>query len=428
MSKKDTDKNTVAWQELFLKYDILNKISLGGKYIISADQIRKYREPRLMAKFDHRINLPDIFSKNNLSILPVSRSEYVISDFDAYNTFEKPVGTITRMSLPSHIQSLNENYITSESIAINCAVASEMLSDFLCEDILIPTVSGRMGTGKFNFSINNLRSDSKSCVQVCKSQIEIDCALEGIESLTLLEAKRHLSEDFLIRQLYYPFRVWKERVAKRVKTVFMVYSNSIFRFYEYEFQDFEVYNSLVLVKQKNYSIEDTSIESSDVFALITQIKNFLNEPKIPFPQANSFSRVINLCELLINRKLNCDEITSEYAFDIRQTNYYTDAARYLGLVKKNKVENTIQYSLSTLGKQIMSMNYKKRHLALCKQILEHKVFYDSFKLCQNGVVPDKETIVEIMKKSSLYEIKSEATFFRRASTIISWINWMLGLA
>ena len=55
------------------------------------------------------------------------------------------------------------------------------------------------------------------------AQIEIDAAFEGADCLALIEAKRDLSEDFLIRQLYYPFRVWSARVHKRVRPVFLVW-------------------------------------------------------------------------------------------------------------------------------------------------------------------------------------------------------------
>ncbi|MBQ3566120.1 MAG: transcriptional regulator, partial [Oscillospiraceae bacterium] len=47
---------------MFDKYDILNRIDMNGSFRISAAQIREYREPRLMAKFDHTVNLPGIFS------------------------------------------------------------------------------------------------------------------------------------------------------------------------------------------------------------------------------------------------------------------------------------------------------------------------------------------------------------------------------
>lgn len=427
MDNRPKTQNDIAWEALFSKYDILNQIDINGQFIISASQIKEYREPRLMAKFDHNINLPYIFSDNNLAILPISRGDYVISHFEAYQLFETLDETITRASLPAHIQSLDPNNVPTEAIAINCALASGMLEDFLGEETLSATVSGRMGSGRFDFGIRNSKSDTISPIQVNNSQIEIDAAFEGIETVALLEAKRDLSADFLVRQLYYPFRVWQSRVSKKVRPVFLVYSNGIYSLYEYEFQDPNVYNSLVLIKHKNYSIEDTDIEMSDLMDVAAQISAFVPDPEISFPQADSFQRVINICELLESQELSRDDVTEEYAFDIRQTNYYTDAARYLGLINKHRDGRRPIYSLSDFGRRIMRLNFKQRQLALCKSILEHKVFYDVFLLCQSGNIPERNSIVQIMKQSDLYKVESDSTYIRRASTISGWINWMLGL-
>lgn len=427
MDNRPKTQNDRAWDELFSKYDILSRIEVNGQFTISASQIKEYREPRLMAKFDHNINLPCIFSDNNLAILPISRGDYVISHFEAYQPFETLDETITRASLPAHIQSLDPNNVPTEAIAINCALASGMLEDFLGEETLYATVSGRMGSGRFDFGIRNSKSDTISPMQVNNSQIEIDAAFEGIGTLALLEAKRDLSADFLVRQLYYPYRVWQSRVSKKVKPVFLVYSNGIYSLYEYEFQDPNLYNSLVLIKHRNYSIEDTDIEMSDLMDVAAQISAFAPEPNISFPQADSFQRVINICELLESQELSRDDVTEEYAFDIRQTNYYTDAARYLGLIHKHRDGRKPIYSLSDFGRRIMRLNFKQRQLALCKSILEHKVFYDVFLLCQSGSIPDRNSIVEIMKQSDLYKVESDSTYLRRASTISGWINWMLGL-
>lgn len=261
---KPKSRNDRAWEALFEKYDILSHIESHGKFIISASQIKEYREPRLMAKFDHIINLPQIFAKNQIAILPVSRGDYMLSRFKAYQPFEGKNKSITRICLPANLQSLNANHIPSEAIAINCALASGMLADFLEEEVLYATVSGRMGSGRFDFHIQNSLTKAPMTVSVNNSQIEIDAAFEGAYSLSLLEAKRDLSEDFFVRQLYYPYRAWKDRVSKKVRPVFLVYSNGIFSLYEYEFQDPDSYNSLVLLKHKNYSIDDTKITLSDL--------------------------------------------------------------------------------------------------------------------------------------------------------------------
>jgi hypothetical protein len=66
-------KNNEAWNEIFAKYKILEKIGRSELFFIDANQIKEFREPRLMTKFDHQTSLPDMFKKNNLSILPITR-------------------------------------------------------------------------------------------------------------------------------------------------------------------------------------------------------------------------------------------------------------------------------------------------------------------------------------------------------------------
>ena len=428
MSEVRKTQNDEAWEAIFEKYGVLTQIDRCGKFVISASQIKEFREPRLMAKFDHNINLPQIFSDNQLAILPISRGDYVISHFSVYHPFSPPERTVTYASLPNHLQSLDTNSISSEAVAINIALASGIMADFLEEETLYATVSGRMKSGQFSFQIKDLRTNGRTEVSVNNSQIEIDAAFEGIHSLSLIEAKLDLAEDFLIRQLYYPFRTWNCRVTKKVKPVFLVYTNGVFRLYEYEFQDPDSYNSLVLTKQKNYAVEDTAIALSDIQDVAAKAQ-IVPEPDISFPQANSFERVINICELLNMRELNHEQITEEYAFDTRQTNYYTDAARYLGLLDKyyNKERKPV-YQLTKHGKRVMQLGYKQRQLAFCEAILQHRVFNEAFKLCmKTGHIAEAPAIVEIMQQSNLHKVKSMKTYYRRSSSIISWINWMLGL-
>ena len=416
--------NDNAWEKLFEEYKILDKIQTDGQYVISTRQIKKYREPRLMTKFDHKINLPDLFQKHQLSILPISRTEYVISSFDAYKGFDEPTCDIMRVRIPSHLQSLMPQFITSEAIALNCASACGIFSHFLNEEVLIPTVSGRMGSGRFDFNINT--KIGLQNVSVANSQIEIDAAYEGIGSLAIVEAKQELSKDFLIRQLYYPFRVWQSRITKPIKPIFLIYANGEFHLYEYCFSDIKSYNSLNLVKQQSYLIH-TEITLQDIDYILKN-EQIVPEPEIPFPQADSFERIINLIEMLNEGSMNPAEITAKYLFQPRQTDYYTNAARYLGLVKRSKTQGVVHFSITPLGKQILNLHYKEKQLAFARCILQHQVFNQVMKLClQCGVMPDHATIVNIMKQANLYRIESNSTYERRASTVISWLNWVLKL-
>ena len=128
---------------------------------------------------------------------------------------------------PAYLQSLSSSYVTSEAVALHYAGACGIWEDFLEEEGLTPTVSGRMGSGKFEFRINT--TGGERCLDVCNAQLEIDAAWEGRGSLALIEAKMDLSEDFHIRQLYYPFRLWSNRVTKPVRSIFFNYSDGSVR-------------------------------------------------------------------------------------------------------------------------------------------------------------------------------------------------------
>ena len=425
MSRCSTNKE--AWEKLFEKYNILEKIQSDGYFKISSKQINEYREARLMTKFDNSACIPKILKENNLSILPISSNTYMIAQFNTYKKFEKCDKEIERIDFPPYIQSLDSENITSEALALNCAYITNMLKDFLGEEGLVPTVSGKMGSGIFSFEIKKIDSDEKIDVTVEKSRMEIDGGYEGVNSLALVEAKNVISDDFLVRQLYYPYRLWKSKIQKDVRPIFVVYSNGIFTIYEYKFNDINEYSSIELVKSKKYSIEETDIDLGTIQDLINEINTFAEEPMVSFPQANSFERVINLCELLENSEKNKEEITELYEFVERQTNYYTDAAIYLGLVRKNG-KRTKTFELTETGKQILKLKYKARQLAFAKLILSHKVFYLTIqKYFENVDMPEPSEIVKFMKECNLYKIGSDSTYYRRASTIKAWIDWIINL-
>lgn len=428
MSRCTTNKE--AWQLLFDKYNILETIEKDGYFKITAKQINEFREARLMTKFDNSANLPELFKNNNLAILPITSNSYMIAKFQTYKKFEeKEEKEIIKISFPDYIQSLDYNDITSEALAINCAYITRILEDFLGEEKLVPTISGKMGSGNFKFKIDQNNTETAYInVSVQNSRIEIDGGFEGINSLALVEAKNVISDDFIVRQLYYPYRLWKSKINKPIRPIYMVYSNGIFNIYEYKFENDEDYSSIKFVKNKKYSIEDTEIDIQDIQDIFNNINRFYEEPKIAFPQADSFNRVINLCELLLEEPMTKNDITENYAFDERQTNYYTDAARYLGLVNKNRNDGNVIFELSELGRKILNLRYKQRQLEFVKLILSHKVFYEYLRMYfENLEKPEVIDTIEIMKQCDLYNIESESTYKRRSSTIRGWVEWILDL-
>ena len=425
-------KVDITWDNLNTKYNIVESVNKYGYYKISADEIKEFYEPRLAVKFDHYDERPKLFLEHDLTILPITRGDYYISRIKAYHKFEFIDSDITYLTPPEYIKSLDVHSINSESKALNMAYISGILGDFLEDEKLLPTVAGRMSSENFSFYASLYNDDVaiSSFINVENSQIEIDAAFEGIRSLAFMEAKRDLSDNFLIRQLYYPFRTWQRKMGdKPVRPVF--YSNSIFYLYEYKFTDLQNYNSLELVKHKRYCLENTHISRRDV-KMIMDIVRFNREPLVPFPQADSFERVINICELLYINDMEKDSITDEYSFDTRQSSYYLDAARYLGFVERSIDEDGHRsYCLTKLGYELFSMPYKQRQLKLIERILSFKVFYLTYKAyCDNEEMPSKEEIITIILQSGVVDPKtklpySKSTNKRRAGTVTSWINWII---
>jgi hypothetical protein len=417
-------KNDDAWEKLFENYNILDTIDKEGYYEIKSSEINEFRESRLMAKFDCKNRLPKIFEENNLSILPISRSKYLISDIDVYHTLEEREKEITNYyNFPDYIESIDYNNIKSETQVLNCAYFTGIINDFLDDDDIIPTVSGRMSSGQFKFKIKTLSSKFLD-LSIDNSQIEIDGAYEGVNFLSLFEAKLEFPENFLVRQLYFPFKTWKNKIGKDIKTIFLVYSNGIFSLYEYAF-DQDCYNSINLVKQKNYSIIDGDIEIEDIKAIADSV-NTVKEPNVAFPQANVFERVVNLCEILKKNRLTIEQIAELYTFETRQARYYSDAGRYLGLIEKDEKEKI--FNLTEKGYRIFNLNLKNRQLELVKCILEHEAFFRTYELwLKNYDVPSKDEIVTIMQQSKLWKINENSTFKRRSSTVFRWVEWILNL-
>jgi len=414
-------KNEKAWRALFSQWEILQTIDSNGFFEISADQIREYREPRLMTKFDNQSALPELFRKNHLSILPISRSGYIISKAKVYHSFERESNeSIRQCTLPEYLHSLDAENITSESVALNTALAAEIIADFMEEHHPQLTLSGRMGSDFFHFHAD-LGKGRHRRFDVKNSQIEIDAAYEGCQSLAIFEAKNYVAEDFLIRQLYYPYRLWQDKLLKPVRPIFLTYSNAIFTLREYTFRDRYCLNSIELCKQRRYALEPTNIGIGEIEKLVHEsIVN--NEPfGIPFPQADSFARVIDLCEKLQQHALDKEDIIQEYGFDKRQVDYYVNAGRYLGFLEKGS------YQVTEKCRRILKMNYKNRQMAYCQSILAHPIFrVTTRQALDTRKIPPKETIITNMQAMNL-GITGD-TLKRRASTVRAWVEWILSLS
>lgn len=422
-------KNDKSWEKLFDKHKILESVETYGYHEITADDIREFREPRLMTKFDHTDNLPSLFRKNDLAILPNTRGKYTIGNFDVYNplNYDEKIEPI-KVKFPNYIDSIDPKNIFSESLALNVAHLSGMISYLADDEETYLTVTGRMSSKSFNYDIYNKVNKNYHNITVENSQIEIDGSYESLNNFLIIESKLHSANDFLARQLYYPYRLLSTRTDKVIQPIFFTLSNDIYSFFVYRVNNINNYNSFELVKQVDFIFDHEDISIQDIQDTLSKTK-IVDEPTVPFPQADSFERVVDMLSLLMKNDLTKDEITRNYAFDKRQTDYYTNSVLYLGLADKFKNENReIVFTINKKGISIMTKNTKDKYLSLAEEILKHEVFNIIFKRhLLTGEMPNNNEIINTMKNSNLYKIDKESTYFRRSSTIRAWVKWILKL-
>ena len=431
MGKKTITANE-AWRKLIEKYDIVNKVASDGIFHIKASEIKEFKEPRLMAKWDCTAALPNVFKNNNLNILPDSRNSYVLGDFLLYKEIPEltePVNKMDYVELPEY-ETIDINNISSEANAINILILSGILDDFLGDERTVETFNGRMGTGEFDFVVDTVRG-KKQRISVKNAQCEIDGGFENENDVIIMEAKNVINEDFHIRQLYYPYRLWKNKVSKPIRLIFSIYSNMIFRLFEYRFIDDNDYSSIELVKTKNYSLQDTNIEIKDLIDIRKKVEVcFLDDQnsdvKIPFIQANAFERVISLLENIKDNPMTGEQIADLMEFEKRQSDYYYNAGAYLGLFEKKKEDGQVKVFLTKLGEEVFSLNYKQRQLKFVELMLKHQIFADCFDMVLNngGEMPEKTVIEELMRK---YNVCNEGQINRRASSVQGWLKWIFNL-
>jgi hypothetical protein len=416
-----------AWRNLFEKHDIVSRVSKDGSFRISASEINLVKEARLMAKFDQSSQLPAIFRENNLSILPVTRGEYIIGPFATHKKVEYTAVKPSPVNIPD-LQTLDSTNLYSEASALLFAYNSGIIGDILGEPKVALTVNGRMSSGSFAYEIDNRNTpNERARISVQNAQVEIDAGYESSRAFCVCEAKNIAAEELLIRQLYYPYRLWSGKISKPVVPVFLVFSNDVFHVFIYKFEDMEFYNSIRLLEHRAYTFADEDISLQEVIALWKNTPP-IAEPEVPFPQADSFERVLDLLSVLSEASLTRDEVTLQYEFDPRQTNYYISACEYLGLIEREEnVSGEREYKLSPAARAIMRQRYKPKHLALMKKILENPVFHKVFGLTlESSAVPDKRTICKVMDECNLRI--GQTTIDRRASTVRAWIDWILALS
>ena len=416
--------NDIAWEQVFSSLPVLEQVKKVGYFDITATDLKKAanREPRHLAKIDYENNRPKVFVENQLNVLAISNSSYRIGNFNPFFTLPdwnlesiKPVN----LQPSAKLETLSSREITSENAVIYSAYSSSMIEHF-CGEEVVPTVSGRMRTSKFSFSVDSYDSRAQN-IEVNGAQIEIDAGFEGNDSFNIFEVKNSISSSFNLRQMYYPYAMWKGVIKKPVRNIFLTHSNNYFDFYEIDFVIDLNLSSASLVKHVRYTL-GSNIPNRSEFETALQELSFISPSGVPFPQADDFDRVIDIVALLIEGPKTKNDLAESYDFDPRQSDYYLNAGRYLGLVESSDHST---YGPSELANVIYSKSSQEKNAYLMAILIKIPAVNELNKAWgKAGQKPSIDKAIEILKNLPDISELADSTIKRRAQTVLSWTSWL----
>ena len=418
MAEQATNK---AWEKIFNHFDLPTKIHDEGLAFVTAKEIKKIanREPRLMCKFDDRVSRSQILKANDVTILPIKNGEYALINGDGYQTLPSILESIQFFEWPfqKRLETLPKEP-RSESQVIDMAIATGLISHFLEDYDLTLTIRGRLRSAPFKFIFQG--STKIHELSVDGVQVEVDAGFEG-EKIYLIEAKMGERDDFHIRQLYYPMRMWvEEGVTKEIVPLFITYANEIISISQYRFRDIHEYSSLELVKTVNYAFEPHPLDIT-LPEIIQNIKVLSKEPEdVPFPQADDIRKVRDTVDLISWGYDTRDQIAKFWGVDKRQGDYYANAGLYLGLVGKRDKH----WILTPKGEKFVHLPTTQRNKMLAEIIFQHPVFYKvQSEYFEKNQLSSKDEMVSYIKSNTSQNL-SQSTLIRRASTIIRWVKYI----
>ncbi len=249
--------NHEPWKSIFDIHKIKEHNFDKSPYFITAEQIKKAtshfkstneREVRVLCKQDSREDRPNVFAENNLFILPIKNGTYAIIKGEGYVDIPEINSTtkIYQSKLDFHLDTSQVG--NSEMQHLDFAYASSLIRTFLNDESLVLTIRGRKFTPEFEFKVGNHHISTKSV------QTEVDAGYEGRNQVVLIEAKNSMSKNIIIRQLFYPFRQWKQHTTKKVNTLFFEKQGNTYNLYNFGFNNALDYNSIELLNSCKYEI------------------------------------------------------------------------------------------------------------------------------------------------------------------------------
>jgi hypothetical protein len=424
MSKQRKRKIDIAWQKICERTELLQRINSEGYFPISAKDVDRHsdrEQARLLAKMDSDDDRPAIFREHSLNMLPLNRGEYVVyRDRQNVSYASLPVTDLRPTAYPARfpierLDTLAKGISKTESDAIDTIFLSSLLENFAKTTNLKLTKRGRFGSSEFSLSL----PECSNCLTVKGSQLEVDAIYESDDAVVLIESKAGFPEDFTIRQLYYPYLWLKERTVKRIVPIFLGFAND-----EYQLTEFalgEKFGDYKIVQNERFVLDRYVLARADIDILLRNSPSSSENLSVPFPQANSLDRVVEIVDLASRGFNDKAELADIFGFDPRQSHYYTSAAKYLELLN-------IEGHPTELGKSLLSQPHRlNRTELLLKSLLRTSVFRQIL-----VSLKQRNYDVDALQTDEIGDIISDArpelvarTRERRASTVRAWLRWLV---
>lgn len=396
-----------AWEKIFDTRQIDLKQDL---HYITASEMKTISgyEPRLLAKMDSRKDVPAVMKAHGYFLLPVSNGTYAIIRGNGFHNLERLSGIQDFESrIKFNLSTISRN--TSEMQYLDYSAMSGLIEHVVGRGTLYPSIRGREGSGTFSFDVAHQR------LYVDKAQIEVDLGLEGRDCIVLLEAKSKAVDDFIIRQLYYPYRRFNNLDSKKeIIPIFFTYNSAqnSYNFWVYKFNQLEEYGSIHLLGTSSYTISTPqSLTVDDISPLGVQYSNII-------PQANDPNKILELVFKVSEGMNDARQIAQYFGFAERQSSYYREAAEALGLVK---FASDRKYTLTEAGQKLVSLDTQERNVYFAKVMSNFKLIREILDALSAGRAINRQDIERRIEQDGSL---SGSTIPRRALSLYAWLKWI----
>lgn len=207
-------------------------------------------EPRLLAYISSSADRPNIFKEHGLCLLPVKNGEYLLTTHNIYKGLGYDAAHVVQLQRDT--TSLVLDIGKSETSLLDNLRYSKVFErpEFLNEPITHgPLLNGRH---RCNMDMKLYGED----ISIRGVQYEIDSCFESANKVLLIEGKSSTApiDSFNIRQLYFPYRVIKEKVGKKeIICLFIHQLKDIIHIWKYQFEDSTSMDSIKEVGHYTYS-------------------------------------------------------------------------------------------------------------------------------------------------------------------------------